>query len=274
MQIFKVRRFRFQVSSSFSRPTAFVKAAEPSVKFQVLLLTFLLLLPLGRGLAFAQKVSILGDSYSTFEGYMTCDTNHIWYFKGDSPAHNKRNDVAKVEETWWHQFISSTKGLTLEKNNSFSGATICYSGYKKGNEPRVPIEGLTEHRDYSNRSFVSRSNTLGNPDIILVCGGTNDSWCGAPMGDYVYGNWTTEQLYYFRPAMAKLLYDLKGNYPTAKILFILNSELRESINESVHTICKHYDVQCLDLKDIDKQAGHPSVKGMTAFAQQVKKALQ
>jgi hypothetical protein len=223
--------------------------------------------------ASAQKISILGDSYSTFEGCVSNDTNEIWYFKPENPMHHKNNDVTKVEETWWHQLISNTKGFSLEVNNAFSGATICYTGYSKGDGPRVPIAALSSHRDYSNRSFVNRSNTLGNPDIILVCGATNDSWCGAPIGEYIYGNWTTEQLYYFRPAMAKLLYDLKGNYPTAQILFILNSELKESINESVHTICKHYGVQCLDLKDIEKQGGHPSVKGMTDFSKQVRKAL-
>ena len=244
---------------------------------KVITLICLTLLPLGRsggGLLFAQKISILGDSYSTFEGYMANDTNAIWYFKADNPQRNKKNDVTKVEETWWHQLINTTKGYSLEVNNSYSGATICYTGYSKGNEPRVPIAALSSHRDYSNRSFVNRSNTLGNPDIILVCGGTNDSWCGAPVGEYIYGNWTTEQLYYFRPAMAKLLYDLKGNYPTARLLFILNSELKESINESVHTICKHYGVECLDLKDIEKQGGHPSVKGMAEFSRQVRKALR
>jgi len=244
---------------------------------KVITLICLTLLPLGRsggGLLFAQKISILGDSYSTFEGYMANDTNAIWYFKADNPQRNKKNDVTKVEETWWHQLINTTKGYSLEVNNSYSGATICYTGYSKGNEPRVPIAALSSHRDYSNRSFVNRSNTLGNPDILLVCGGTNDSWCGAPIGEYVYGNWTTEQLYYFRPAMAKLLYDLKGNYPTTRLLFILNSELKESINESVHTICKHYGVECLDLKDIEKQGGHPSVKGMAEFSRQVRKALK
>ena len=79
----------------------------------------------------AQKVSILGDSYSTFEGCVANDTNEIWYFKAENPVRNKRNDVTKVEETWWHQLISSNKGFVLEKNNSYSGATICYSGYKK-----------------------------------------------------------------------------------------------------------------------------------------------
>lgn len=214
------------------------------------------------------KISIFGDSYSTYEGYLTPDTNEIWYFKPENPQLHKNNDVRTVEETWWHQVISNMKA-ELEVNNAFSGSTICHTGYPKGPEPSVPIAGLEKHRDYTNRSFENRSNRLGNPDVILICGGTNDSWCGAPIGDYIYGNQTTEQLYYFRPAMAKLLADLRTNYPKAQLLFILNSELKQEINESVHTICNHYGVSCLDLKDIDKQQGHPSVKGMEAIADQV-----
>lgn len=214
------------------------------------------------------KITIFGDSYSTYEGYLTPDTNEIWYFKPENPKLNRRNDVRTVEQTWWHQVISNLDAQ-LEVNNAFSGSTICHTGYSKGPEPSVPLEGLKEHRDYTNRSFENRSNKLGNPDIILICGGTNDSWCGAPIGEYVYGNQTTEQLYYFRPAMAKLLADLRTNYPNAKLLFILNSELKEEINESVHTICAHYSVPCLDLKDVDKQQGHPSVKGMKSIADQV-----
>ena len=129
----------------------------------------------------AQKVSVLGDSYSTFEGCMSNDTSAIWYFKPESPYRNKNNDVTKVEETWWRQLIGSNKSYSLEVNNSFSGATICYSGYKKGNEPRVPIAGLQDYRDYSNRSFVNRTNTRGTPDTILICGGTNASWAGPPI---------------------------------------------------------------------------------------------
>ena len=208
------------------------------------------------------RVSILGDSYSTFKGWIP-EGNAIYY-----PQTKGNNDVKNAEECWWH-LVTAAIGGELEKNESWSGSTICYTGYAKGPEARVPIAGLEKHADYSNRSFVNRSNKLGNPDIILICGATNDSWCGAPLGEYVYGNQTTEQLYYFRPAMAKLLADLRMNYPNAKLLFILNSELKESINESVHTICKHYNVPCLDLKDIDKQQGHPSIKGMKEIAKQV-----
>jgi len=226
-------------------------------------------------LVYAQqtRISILGDSYSTYEGYLTPDTNEIWYFKPENPQLHSKNDVRTVEQTWWYQVIEKMNA-TLEVNNAFSGATICRTGYSKGPEPRVTIAGLEKHADYSNRSFINRSNKLGNPDIILVCGGTNDSWCGAPIGEYIFGNQTEEQLYYFRPAMAKLLADLRTNYPKAKLLFILNTELKEDINESVHTICKHYDVDCLDLKDIDKQQGHPSIKGMKDIAEQVTKYLK
>ena len=206
------------------------------------------------------KVSILGDSYSTFEGCVTPDTNFVWYWKENSPGRDRNNNVCMKEQTWWYQLIQRMR-VKLETNNSFSGSTICYTGYKS--------KETGEHQDYSDRAFITRSNKLGNPDLILVCGATNDSWAGAPVGEYVFGNWTKEQLYFFRPAMAKLLYDLKGNYPTASILFILNTDLRPEINESVHTICKHYDVDCLDLHDIEKQDGHPSIKGMQAFVDQV-----
>lgn len=203
------------------------------------------------------KYSILGDSYSTFEGYLTPDTNAVWYFHPESPGYCKKNDVKRVEHTWWYQVIDRMGGK-LERNNSFSGSTICYTGYRPGKD--LP------HADYSDRAFITRSNMLGNPDVILVCGGTNDSWCGAPVGDYVFGNWTKEQLYSFRPAMAKLLYDLKLNYPTARIVFILNSDLRPEITESAHTILRHYNVPWVDLQDVNKQVGHPSTVGMRVFA--------
>lgn len=211
------------------------------------------------------RISILGDSYSTFVGWVVPDTNLIWYYPTESQYHQKGNDVCAVEQTWWHQVIMRM-GAKLERNNAYSGATICYTGYR----PKKDMP----HADYSDRAFITRSNWLGNPDVILVCGATNDSWCGAPIGDYVFGNWTDKQLYSFRPAMAKLLYDLKGNYPMARIVFILNSELKDEINESVHTICKHYNVPCLDLHNIEKQSGHPSVAGMKAFADQVVEFLK
>lgn len=211
---------------------------------------------------YTKSISIFGDSYSTYAGYLQPDTNFVWY---ESQPGKWRNDVHKVTETWWHQLIKNN-GYKLCVNNSFSGSTICNTGY---------VDKKTgKHQDYSDRSFATRLDNLGNPDIILVCGGTNDSWAGAPIGEYKYSDWTKEDLYSFRPAMAYMLEGLINHYPNVEIYFILNSELKESINESCRTICAHYNVPLIELKDIDKQVGHPSIKGMKSFAEQVAKAIK
>lgn len=202
----------------------------------------------------APRLSILGDSYSTFEGYLTPDTNAVWYWNHEWDC----TDVRNVRQTWWHQLLRDT-GMRLCVNNSFSGATICHTGY--------------DQADYSDRSFCTRLTNLGSPDIILVFGATNDEWAHAPIGEYKFADWTREDLYKFRPAMAYLLCHLIDHYPNVKLYFILNDILSSDINESVLTVCQHYQVPVIRLENIDKQCGHPNVLGMQQIAQQVEKAL-
>lgn len=206
------------------------------------------------------RITIFGDSYSTFEGYITPYTNEPWYFYPDSPGKCKDNDVTRADQTWWYQLIERM-GARLETNNSYSGSTIGYTGYI------IPETG--KHDDYKPRSFITRAPNLGNPDLILCCAGTNDSWDGEEIGEYKYSDWTEQDLYTFRPAMAKFCSEIKRLYPTTRFVFILNCDLKPETNESVHTILEHYGMECLDLQGIDKQAGHPSVKGMKQFADQV-----
>lgn len=195
-------------------------------------------------------ISILGDSYSTFENYVVPDTNELWYFKGQ----NKKNDLKKVEETWWHQLIYRM-GARLCQNNSYSGSTICCTGYGKA--------------DYTKRAFITRMKNLGTPDIILIFGATNDSWCNAPFGEFKYADWNTQDLFSFRPAMAYMLDFITKRYQNTKVYFILNSELKAEINNSVQEICNHYNVPVISLHNIDKQSGHPSIAGMKAISDQV-----
>ncbi|MGN1254268.1 MAG: SGNH/GDSL hydrolase family protein, partial [Prevotella sp.] len=158
-------------------------------------------------------IAILGDSYSTFEGFIPKDYA-TWY----TATPQERTDVKSVEQTWWWQVISKG-GYKLGVNNSWSGATICNTGYND--------------EDYTDRSFVSRSTQLGTPDIILICGATNDHWANVKMGDYQYANWKRADLYLFRPAMAKMLDNISLHYPNTQVFFILNTELKKEINESV-----------------------------------------
>ena len=221
-----------------------------------LLISVMLTIGLCTVSAQTKSVSILGDSYSTYEGYITPSTNELWYYAKNAA---QKTDVTDVTQTWWHQVISE-RGWRLCQNNSYSGATISYLGY--------------DGNDYSERSFNTRMTDLGCPDVIFIFGATNDSWAGTPVGQYKYADITKADLYTFRPALARMLSWMKNRYINTEIYFLLNSELRDDINESVLSICAHYGVPCIQLKDIDKISGHPSVKGMRQIADQVNAFLK
>lgn len=222
-------------------------------KLSLLLLTTLFAIS---AVAQTKSVSILGDSYSTYEGFMTPATNELWYYAQNPEA---RTDVKNVRQTWWHQVIKEN-GWRLCINNSYSGATVSYTGY--------------DGNDYSTRSFNTRMDNLGQPDMIFVFGATNDSWAGSPVGEYKYENITWGDMYQFRPALAHMLQWMTDRYVNTEIFFILNDDLRDEIDESVKTICAHYGVPVIELTGINKLSGHPSVKGMRQIADQVNAFLK
>ena len=219
-------------------------------------LTILAVLMAGIAVAQTKAVSILGDSYSTYEDFVTPATNELWYYAKNS---EQKTDVKDVRQTWWHQLIKEN-GWRLAVNNSYSGATISYTGY--------------DGNDYSPRSFNTRMDNLGQPDIIFIFGATNDSWAGSPIGDFKYEGIKKADLYEFRPALAHMLRWMTDRYVNTEIYFILNTELKDEINTSVKTICEYYGVPVITLTEVDKISGHPSVKGMRQIADQVNSFLK
>lgn len=206
----------------------------------------------------APRFSILGDSYSSFEGYVDPETNDVW-------EHYAEIGVTEVEQMWWYQ-VAATMEWTVEKNNSFSGSLISnFSDFNGG-----------EH--YGPNSFIRRMEGLGDPDVIFILGGTNDVWQSALFGDYVYADWTEEQLCSYRPALAYMFDNLKRLYPRAKLYFVLETspcpggideQTRVNLIVSTHRIANHYNVECIDLEDIHKDWWHPDEKGQQMIADQV-----
>ncbi|MCM1092747.1 MAG: SGNH/GDSL hydrolase family protein [Lachnospiraceae bacterium] len=197
-------------------------------------------------------VSILGDSYSTFENYVEPDTNYLWYFS--TKIDTTRTDVHDVEQTWWKQFLADN-GLALEKNNSFSGSTICNTGYRG--------------EDYSGRSFITRMDRLGDPALIIIFGATNDFWAKVPFGEDKDSLFTDADLYTFRPALSLLLQSVPQLYPDAKLCFVLNDSITGEFRQAILDKCRQYGVDCLELKDIKKRNGHPDSKGMAEISRQL-----
>ena len=108
-----------------------------------------------------------------------------------------------------------------------------------------------------------------------ICPGQNPDWKHYPQ--MTAAERDSARMTYFEP---------NDNYPNelynhywvryigTDIYFILNDKLRQEINESVRTICEHYGVELIELKDIDKKSGHPSVLGMQQIAEQVEERLR
>lgn len=95
-----------------------------------------------------KKISILGDSISTFSGYIPSG-NAVWYPRGE---------VTEVADTWWYQLIQQ-QGATLGVNESYSGSKVAADGLDKS------MCSTTRIRNLGNK---------GTPDLILFYGGTND----------------------------------------------------------------------------------------------------
>ena len=203
------------------------------------------------------NVLILGDSYSTFEGHIP---------EGYAPHYGKNLHpecgIKKVSETWWQRLIDKTESRLI-LNSSWSGTTVSHTGYNKS--------------DCIDRSFAARLDRLieegffekNSIDTVLVFGGTNDNWAGSPIGELMYTEWTTQDLYSFKPAFCYVLNRLREAVPTARVISIVNTELKAEVVDGMLKACEHYGVQCLSLCDIEKVNGHPTAKGMEQICEQV-----
>lgn len=197
-----------------------------------------------------KKISILGDSYSTYGGYVPQGNRS--FYNGESQT----EDTADVSDMWWHKLLNY-QGYTLEVNQSSSGSPVCNTGYNGAN--------ATGH------SFITRMKNIGDPDVIVIFGGTNDAWAKVPIGEYKYTDWTENDLKSFRPAFAYMCDYLKRTHPQATIYEIINSELSADAADSIKTICDRYGITWIQLPVFDKPfGGHPGKAGQNVIFEAVK----
>ena len=203
------------------------------------------------------NVFILGDSYSTFKGYIPEDCGP-WYAKKIM----NDTDVDKVEQTWWHKLISET-GSQLVQNCSSSGTTICNTGYDGADCSQKSFIGRLERR-ISNNFFEGKK-----IDTFIIFGGTNDSWANSPLGELKYENWNKKDLFSVLPAFCYLLDRVRGILPDTHIICIINTELKDEISENFAAACGRYGADVIKLHDISKTYGHPNIVGMEQIKDQI-----
>lgn len=137
------------------------------------------------------KVSILGDSISTYYGFT--DFGYSVYYMDDKAY---ENGIESVDDIWWKQVIDGIGG-ELCVNNSFSGSLVSQDS---------PSSACSKER-------CERLSKEDSPDVILIYTGTNDRGHGVPIES---DGMSEEKTFY--GSYRLMLRRIKENYPQAKIV--------------------------------------------------------
>ncbi len=235
-----------------------------------------------------KKVSVLGDSISTFGGVSnntaynsTIGNNAVFY------AANGTTHAVSLHDTWWQQAIDAL-GMELCVNNSWSGSRISQDG-----------SGPAAYKE----RCVQLHNAAGeDPDYIWVYLGTNDySYHVLPWGTaeaidkaalFVQGE--NGQYTYPEPATvceayAIMLHKSRVRYPETQI-YCLGMLTRNgpdagltAANKELEAVATLLDITFVELESITASSAdysvsmgdalHPKGEGMDRIAQRVVNAV-
>lgn len=205
-----------------------------------------------------QNVLIFGDSYSTFSGYIP-EGYAVYY----TDTGHENTDVSRVTETWWHSLLAETDSKLI-LNDSWSGSTIGYTGYNNS-DCSGTSSFIYRLRRMKKEGFFEQ-NTV---HTVFVFGGTNDSWSNAPLGEMKYADWQEKDLYQVLPAICCFLKTLKDTLPEARIVCLINCDLKPEIMEGLKQAGAYYQIQTVQLENIHKANGHPTIQGMQEIKTQI-----
>ncbi len=246
-----------------------------------------------RELLSGKKLSILGDSISTYNGWTNSNTvnstlgpSHAVYYYG--------NNGVGLDDTWWKQ-VSDQVGLEILVNNAWGGSSVT--------SVRTD-HGLLSY-GWNVRPERLHDDTLDNnpgglpinPDIIAVYMGTNDHTrnvtCNTVFDDDYWAMIEAEGFVPpattdFDQSCALMIYKICQNYPDADV-FILNNptmssgteENRLAYNAAFQAIAAHYGCTVVDLHSTELSnyntytidGRHPNAAGMDIMTEAFIKAL-
>lgn len=180
--------------------------------------------------SFAGKyVSILGDSISTYTGYIN-NQNSTTSGNGGFYGSDK---LSSVNDTYWMQVINSLN-MKFCVNNSWSGTTMSGLGTCDNNGANGGYNRANQLHD--DTTSDNPNNEVINPDVILLNMGINDCALGLTCGSLTSGDFATIQSKVdsgsftatsFAEAYVAGVYKMTKAYPNAKI-YCLNIPYRNA----------------------------------------------
>ena len=208
---------------------------------------------------------IFGDSYSTHRDHIPKGYPHYYCDEGRAP--DQPVTKMQMQQTWWGQMIEHT-GAVPVLNDSWSGSTIGYTGY--AGDCSTSSSFIYRYRQLAEKGFFAENEI----DTVIVFGGTNDSWSNAPLGTEKYSDFSEDDLFNVLPAICYFMITLKKQRPDTRVVFIGNCDIKPEIIACMRNASERMDVEFVELHDIDKIAGHPTVLGMTQICEQVMEKLK
>lgn len=225
------------------------------------------------------KVSLIGDSISTFSGYINTG-NLAYYPRAEADRAAADIEVVDVRQTYWWQLIYNyMSNAVLEKSDAWSGS--CMGGY-------------------DNTSMVARytQERVGNPDLIIINAGTNDLVRenhylieGVPMSeeDMVHPteaemqaifakaetDYTTLSESLYIESYVKLMHKIRADLPNVQFLLIICDRFSQAERKALISIAERYGAQYVDFlalgrNCLEKQSYvHPSIRGMATMSKYI-----
>jgi hypothetical protein len=241
------------------------------------------------------RVSVIGDSISTFSGWMP--SGYVTYYP--------KGSVVSAAQTYWYKLIYNyMSNATLEKNIAWSGTVVA----------RSTDAGYLADDHGAGHCFVERlrDDGMGNPDVIILHGGTNDCsnrgksialYPGYPtysgtgynnaacpteaeiktMCDNAAALTTRDAILKlndttFVEAYIKLLCLMHQQYPKAKVVMVIGDKIHAGTRLAIQRIANNYaskwGYRCVNLQDaecgaigkLDGDTTHPSEAGFETMA--------
>lgn len=146
-----------------------------------------------------KTLSILGDSISTYEGWIPDEYAVFFPMNGE---------VEDVDDTWWKLFMDDA-GMQFCANSSSSGST-CVGDSLSIDDPKFACS------NYRIDDLIGKGGAY--PDVIIVYMGTNDCLTNVPIGEND-GTLPVEEgvIENFSDAYTLILDKLESQYPMSQI---------------------------------------------------------
>ena len=195
-----------------------------------------------------RKISIIGDSISTYADNPYMVNGYLQYYGRPDVI----SDLTSYNDTWWMRIANSDQNCAIEVNASYSGSGA------------TSIDGKP--------TFYERTlpAILGNPDVIIVELGTNDSLNSVDVGTYDFSTpYASLSETTFRTAFIKGIKSLIANYPHAKII-VLGLYMSEDYRKSIFWICRRLGIEFINIPDYDGiSVVHPNKYQMWTLATKI-----